>query len=225
VTVDSILALPQKALAVTGALSFQQFLQRMPALAPALRRRLSEIRLPVAAQTALINYPDHLNCVALVSEDSPETLVVVPILVHIAAASPRLLLTFLCDTDDLSGLAALLEEFDLVGELGELDLPQLFIFDEEWNFQAQWGPHPKAADPYLDEWFERHPEYAALELEETQTAQVEYARLFDQLTQEMRVWYNSGLNHACVDEICALLTNLLEESAGDEGDDEDEEVR
>jgi hypothetical protein len=215
---EKALPLPQKAMVFTTGLTFQELLARSPVLAPALRSRLHEIRLSLDAQEFLVNYPDHLNCLVLLNEESPETLVVVPILVRIGETCPRLLMTLVCDNDDLSALAALTDEFDLAGALNEMDLPQLLIFDEEWNFQGQWGPHPKAAEPYLDDWFERHPQYEVLENDETPEAQTQYAVLLDKLTHEMRVWYNSSLNRACVGEVCVLLAGLLEEAATDEGE-------
>lgn len=215
--IDKMLPLPQKALAFTACLTVQEFLDARPLL----RQRLAEIRMAVSDQEFLTYYPDYLNCLILLNEESPETLVVVPILMRLAAACPRMVLNVVRDTDDLSGVAALVEEAELPSRISEIDLPQLLIFDEEWIFEAQWGPHPKAAEAYLDEWFERHPEYETLESEETLQAQQQYAHLLDRLTQEMRVWYNSNLNRACVSEICALLASLLDENTPDESEDEE----
>jgi hypothetical protein len=207
-----------RSLALAAAQSYEAFLESSPQLAPILRSRQSEIRIPWEEQDLLVNYPDHLHWVILLSEEAPETVVVVPILVRLATLSPRFALRILRDTDDLSGLNALVDDLDLLGSLSEVALPLLLIFDDEWQLQAQWGPHPQAIEPYLDEWFERHPEYEALAESNLPADQVRYASLLAQLTQEMRTWYNSGLNRACCAEVCALLTGLLDEA------DEEEEL-
>jgi hypothetical protein len=138
------------------------------------------------------------------------------VLVAIATSSPRFTLQVVRDTDDLTGLDRLVEELDLAGAVNELDLPLLLLFDEEWNYQGQWGPHPQEAEHQLDEWFGQHPDYETLAESETAAAQASYAALLDQLTHEMRVWYNSGLNTACVREVRQLLAGLLDDEAVDE---------
>ncbi|MCX6044597.1 MAG: thioredoxin family protein [Chloroflexi bacterium] len=212
------LRVQQKALAFTSSLTFREFLEKSPTIAPLLRGRYQEVRIPLAEQTFLLTYPDILNFIVIVNEESPDTLVVLPILVRMAAASPHFWLGILRDTDDLSMVDALIDEIDFAEDLGDLDLPLLLVFDEEWNFQGQWGPHPQEAERYLEEWFENHPEYAKLAEGETLIAQKTYATLLNQLTHEMRAWYNSDLNRACFLEIRELLAGLLEETEADEQD-------
>ncbi|MEZ4608865.1 MAG: hypothetical protein R2838_01170 [Caldilineaceae bacterium] len=44
------------------------------------------------------------------------------------------------DDGELALLDTLLDDINLSEDLDELDLPQLFVFDEEWQFlQEQWG--------------------------------------------------------------------------------------
>jgi hypothetical protein len=210
------LLIQQKALAFTSSLTFREFLEKSPTVAPLIRRRYHEIRIPLAEQTFFLTYPDTLNFIVLVSEESPDTLVVLPILVRMAAASPHFWLGILRDNDNLSMLDALIDEIDFNEDLGDIDLPLLLVFDEEWNFQGQWGPHPQEAERHLEEWFEHHPEYAKLAEDDTVAAQKTYAILLDQLTHEMRAWYNSDLNRACFQEIRELLAGLLEETELDD---------
>ncbi|CAN5873329.1 hypothetical protein BH10CHL1_BH10CHL1_36320 [soil metagenome] len=210
------LLVQQKAIAFTSSLTFREFLEKSPTIAPLLRGRYQEVRIPLAEQTFLLTYPDILNFIVLVNEESPDTLVVLPILVRMAAASPHFWLGILRDSDDLSMLNALIDEIDFAEDLGDLDLPLLLVFDEEWNFQGQWGPHPHEAERYLEEWFENHPEYAKLAEDETPLAQKTYATLLNQLTHEMRTWYNSDLNQACFLELRELLAGILEEPEADE---------
>jgi len=206
---DEILALPARALAFTAASSFTQFLTSVPALAPLLRRRLQEIHLRREDQDFFSQYPDFLNGIILLNEDMPETVAVVPVLLRVAQVCPRLTLHLLHETENLSALARLVDDF----ELSELDLPQLFLFDEEWNLQGQWGPHPQEAEPYLDDWFAGHPNYDALAESDAPADQAHYLRLIQQLTHEMRVWYNSGLNQAAAAELRTLFTSLQDDDS------------
>jgi hypothetical protein len=215
-----VLTLPPKAIAGHIGPTFREFLANAPALAPMLQTRAHEIRIPWDTQDFLINYPDVLHWVIVLSEETPETVVVVPILVRIAQLSSRFTLQIMRDSEAQNLLGGLATELELNGDLSEVDLPLLLIFDEEWEFQSQWGPHPEAAERYLDEWFGRHPEYETLAESEALADQETYNALLDKLTHEMRVWYNSGLNKACIREIHTLLASLL-----DEGDEDDADVR
>jgi hypothetical protein len=210
------LPVQQKAVAFTTSLTFREFLDLSPTLATFLQQRYDEVRLPLPAQTFFLTYPDVLNFIVLVNEESPDTWVVLPILVRIARSSPHFTLRILRDSDDLSMLATLAEELDLNENLAELDLPLLLIFDEEWEFQGQWGPHPQEAERYLEEWFERNPAYETLAEADTPVAQQNYAALLEELTHEMRVWYNTDLNYACAQEVQELLASLIEEGEPEE---------
>lgn len=214
---EKVLELPPKAVAGHIGPTFREFLANAPTLAPLLQARTNEIRIPWDTQDFLINYPDILHWVVVLSEDTPETVVVVPILVRIAQLSSRFTLQMMRDSEAQNLLGSLAEALELNGDLSEVDLPLLLIFDEEWEFQAQWGPHPEVAERYLDEWFGRHPEYETLAESEEPVDQATYSDLLDKLTHEMRVWYNSGLNKACIREIHTLLANLLEEDDEEDG--------
>lgn len=211
-----VLTLPPKVIAGHIGPTFGEFLANAPTLAPLLAARAHEIRLPWDTQDFLINYPDVLHWVVVLSEDTPETVVVVPILVRIAQLSTRFTLQIVRDSEAQSLLSGLAEDLEPNGDLSEIDLPLLLIFDEEWEFQAQWGPHPEAAERYLDEWFGRHPEYETLAESEAALDQEIYGALLEKLTHEMRVWYNSGLNKACIREIHTLLATLLAENDEEE---------
>ena len=133
-----LLPVHQKALALTSCLTIQEFLGSSPAVAPLLLRRYHEIRIPLAEQTFFLTYPDVLHFIVVVNEESPDTLVVLPILMRLAAASPRFQLGILREYDDFSLLDGVVDEIDFQEDLGEIDLPLLLIFDEEWDFQGQW---------------------------------------------------------------------------------------
>lgn len=205
-----------RSLTFTAGRSFDEYLTDVPAMTLYLRRRLREIRIPVADQDFFVSYPDALHFIIVLNDDSPETAVVVPILAAIAQRSPRFTLQVMRDTDDLTDLSRLVDEIDLGGIIAEMGLPLLLIVDEEGIFQGQWGPHPQAAEQYLDEWFEARPEYDGLAESDDPVAQASFAKLLDELTFEMRTWYNSGLNQACISEVRALLTSLLDDEAPDE---------
>ncbi|MBK8047127.1 MAG: hypothetical protein IPK16_08390 [Anaerolineales bacterium] len=84
-------------------------------------------------------------------------------------AGARLQLRILSDEEDLSPLTILLPDVDLGAAYEEWDLPQFFLFDEDWELQGQWGPRPAAAEPKLEAWLAAHPEYERLIEEETAT--------------------------------------------------------
>lgn len=208
-------ALSIKSLVFTSARTFEEFLELSPVYGDLIRRRAAEVRLPADAQHYFATFPDTLYFIALVSQDDPDTVAVLPILAVIAAASPRFELRVICDEDDLTRLDLLVDDIDLENELDDLDLPLLVVLDEEWTYQDSWGPRPAAADPYLDRWLEAHPEYEQLADEEDDAAQDAYAALLEELAYEMRVWYNSGLDQACVEEIKALLAASRADNGGD----------
>ena len=172
-----------------------------------LRNRYAETRLPSQLQALLVTYPDTINIVALVTAEDPDTMAVLPIVARLADACPRMELRIWGDEDDPAPLTLLLPDVDPAA-MEEWDLPLFFLFDDEWELAAQWGPRPAAAERPLEEWMARHPEYAALADEDTPEAQQPYATLAAQLVYEMRVWYNSGLAQACLDEWFDLLNGL-----------------
>lgn len=214
-----VLPVRNKSMATFVSQSFEDFLATAPALEGAIRRRLLEIRISPADQDFFVYYPDVLNFFLLLSEESPETVVVAPILVRLAQCSPRFTLSVLRDSDDLTSLDRIVDELDLVSALSEIELPLLLVFDEEWNFQCSWSGHPQQADRNLEEWFARHPEYDLLAESDAPADEAQFGVLLEKLTHEMRVWYNSGLNEACIAEVRALLAALLEDDTAEDEDD------
>ncbi len=194
-----------KVLAFSRALSYGEFVRRSPRFARLLRTRYDETRLGPAVQLAAVAFPETLNILALISEEDPDTLAVLPIIARLADAGPRLQLRILCDEDDLSPLATLAPDLDLATLIDEWDLPQFLCFDEDWYQQAQWGPRPGSADVQVEKWLEAHPEYEALAEDDTPEGRDRYLALVDKLLAEMRVWYNSGLTASCLDEWLELL--------------------
>lgn len=210
-----VLPVQQKIFAVTSGLSAAEFLAATPGLAKLVNQRYQEVRIPTPIQDYLINYPDQLTFALLLSEEAPETPIILPIWMRIAQLSSRFTLRIFRDTDNLNLLNQLLEEIDLHEELGELELPLCFLFDEEWNQQGQWGPHAQGAEPYFDRWFEQHSDYETLADDETPEAQQRYAALINDLIYQMRVWYNSELDRVTLQEIRDLFATLREEEEGE----------
>lgn len=212
--IESIKALPiqQKAFAITANMTFPEYLEQLPQeMRQFMQMRRAEVRLSPEQQDYLLNYADILNFVMLVSDEAPETAIILPIIARFVANSPRFSLHVLRDTDELSMLDAAVDELELEEDDTELDLPLLLLFDEEWNYQAQWGSQPEAAEAYLDEWLERHPTYEELADSDDTDDQDQYWQLTDTLLFEMRMWYNSKLDKECIAEICQLLAKLSEE--------------
>lgn len=200
--------------------SFTAFADQSERYADLLHSRYREARLAPAEQAFFATYPDTLHFLALVAADTPDTIAVLPVLARIVEASLRFDLRIVPDDDVLRpDFAAMLGEAAAGSENDDLELPLLFLLDEDWQLQEQWGPHPQAAAAYVDGWLQRHPEYETLAEDETPAAQEQYAALSYQLVHEMRLWYNSALGAACVAELHALLNGLQaeqgEEDAGD----------
>lgn len=205
------LPIHQKAFTVTAMMALSEYLSTLaPEQRQFMRIRMNEVRLPPNHQEFLLSYPDVLNLVILVSDDAPETAIIVPITEHLTAASPRLTLRIVRDTDDLTMLEAAVDDLIVDDENG-IDLPQLFVFDEEWNYQAQWGPQPEKAEAYLEQWLEMHPTYESFAESDDLEEQDMYWQLTDQLLYEMRMWYNSGLDKECIREVCELLATLIDD--------------
>ena len=216
-----LLPVQQKIFAFTTGLTATEFLAATPTLAKLVQQRYQEVRIPTPVQDFFINYPDQLNFALLLSEEAPETPMILPLWMRIAQLSRRFALRIFRDTDNLNLLNQLLEEVDLHEELGDLELPLCFLLDEEWNQQSQWGPHAQAADPYFDQWFEQHSDYETLADDEAPEAQRRYAALINDLIYQMRVWYNSELDRATLQEIRDLFASLREEEET-EGSGEEE---
>lgn len=194
-----------KLLAYGRGLRFGEFASRSEHFSRLLRTRYAETRLRPAVQWAAAAFPETMNILAVVSEEDPETLAVLPVVARLAAAGPRIVLRILGDEDDLAPLAVLAPELDAANMLNEWDLPQFLCFDEDWFLQAQWGPRPNAAESQVEAWLASHPEYEVLADDETALGQEQYAALVEELLYEMRVWYNSGLAQNCLDEWLELL--------------------
>jgi hypothetical protein len=149
--------------------------------------------------------------VAVVTEGDPDTAAVLPIVARLVEASVRFDMRIVEDEDEetLRPLALFLPDLDMTAAIEEWDLPQIFVFDEDWELQAQWGPRPTAADAMVDAWLAANPEYETLAGDDSAAAMAAHAALTHTLLYEMRVWYNSGLTRACLDEWRDLLTGLL----------------
>lgn len=204
-----------KSLAYTSASSLEEFLAFEIDDSQRYGVRLQEVRIDADAQLFFNSYPDTLYFVLLVTVDDPDTLAVLPIVARIAASSPRFGLRILRDDADLSLMNMLVDEVDFLEDLDDLDLPQLYVFDEEWQLQEQWGPRPQEAEAYLESWLEQHPEYEALD-DDSEA----YGAVVTALNNEMRLWYNSGLTQACVAEIWQLLAGLQSDNDSDETNDD-----
>jgi hypothetical protein len=209
---------PEKTLAYGGALTFAEYLAESHHR-DFLEMRGREIRLLPDDQLYFALYPDVGHWLVVVADDSPETLVVLPVLTRVADHAPRLTLRVVREEDAPELLGVLADEG--VALLQDADLPLLFCFDEEWHFQETWGPHPQAFDPLWERWLGEHPAFETLAEDESPAGHAEYARLVEQLLYAQRLWYNSGLNHAVAQELHQLLARWHDESADDgvEGDE------
>jgi hypothetical protein len=190
---------------------FSEFANRATNYGELLQMRFDEARLPADLQELASRFPDTLHIVAVVTEGDPDTAAVLPIVARLVESSMRFDMRIVEDEDEetLRPLALFLPDLDMAAALDEWDLPQIFVFDEDWELQAQWGPRPTAADAMVDAWLAANPEYETLAGDDSPTAMAAHAALTHTLLYEMRVWYNSGLTRACLDEWRDLLMGLL----------------
>lgn len=198
--------------------TYAHFVQDQPDGGRLLEQRYGETRLLPALQDRMVNYPDTLSVLALVDGEDPDTVAVLPIIARLIDTSPRVQLRVLADDEDLTPLAMLATDLDINAGLEEWDLPQFFVFDEEWELQGQWGPRPAAAERNLEAWLGRYPEYEALADDESDAGLQRFTELTHKLIQEMRIWYNSGLAADCQTEFYGLLASLQVPDDADEGD-------
>lgn len=207
----------EKALAFTTAMTAHEFMDCASSYGPIMRRRRDEVRLQPTDQIFFATFPDALHFLMIVTAEDPDTVAMLPVLQAVVESGPRFDLRLLTDEDDLSCLNPLVEELGLAENLDDFDLPLLLVFDEEWQLRGQWGPRPQAAESYLEAWLEQHPEYDSLADSDAEADQAAYSDLMNRLVHTMRVWYNSGLNQACIAEFRDLVASVAEEDdAGDE---------
>ncbi|HAJ35307.1 MAG TPA: hypothetical protein DCL15_06395 [Chloroflexi bacterium] len=213
----AILLAGDKALAVAHGMTFAEYCQVQADRGRLLRMRYDETRLLPALQAGMIDYPDALVIVALVTAEDPDTTAVLPVIARLLAASCRVQLRIFTDAD-VRPLTTLLPDIDLSVALEEWDLPQFLVFDDEWELQTQWGPRPEQAERNLLEWLSRYPEYETLADDESVIAQERFSALTTKLIHEMRVWYNSSLAAACQREFYDILAALLAPDEMSEGE-------
>lgn len=178
--------------------TFAEYLVLVPQSRSLLETRLREVRIPPDDLSFFVAYPRRTRLLAVVSDDSPSTLVVLPVIAHVAEQSPRLDLRVVREAEAADLLAALTGEAQAGDFLADAALPRLLIFDDQWQIQAHWGPHPKEIDAYR----------ARRQPAQTNPTPHTPAHQTDQLTQELRLWYNSGLNDHCIAELRTLLAAL-----------------
>lgn len=179
-------------------LTFAEYLALVPQSRSLLETRLREIRIPPDDLFFFVAYPRRTRLLAVVADDTPSTVVVLPVIAHVAAQSPRLDLRVVREAEAADLLIALTGDAQAGDLLTDAALPRLLIFDDQWQIHALWGPHPKEIESYR----------ARGQSPDTNPAQHAPAQEHDRLTHELRLWYNSGLNERCAAELRALLAAL-----------------
>ncbi len=200
----------EPAIAFGQGMAFQAYLRSLPLeTRHFMRCRAAWTRLSPEDQAFFATYPLEIRMVILVSDEMPDSMLVTPVIHRIAQSGPRLSLSIVCDDMDLVPLNEMLEEMDLATDLEEVDLPLLFLFDEEWHQVGTWGPRPRAAEERLEAWMAANPSYARLLAQEGEADTAELHRLMAELIAQMSLWYNDDLTQATVDEIRELLAALV----------------
>lgn len=214
---------PATAVSLLG-LTFSEYVENYPGYSKLLATRYDEARIPAKAQEHLVQYPENLHLIFIVEDENPDTVAILPLLQRIADCCTRFRFYIVPAERDLTHIDQLLTDGDLDEELSEMELPLLLLFDDDWNFRLSWGPRPEAADGYLVQWLEDNPTYEVLATDDSAENQNAYLALFHDLMYSMRLWYNSGLQEKCVDELCSLFAALQEQNSSDEIDELENEL-
>lgn len=191
-------------------------LARMEPADPLLLRRMTETRLTATLQERCTDFPDPLLMLAVIGADLPDTIGVLPLWVALARACPRGELRVVGE-EEYPLLERLLGGGETAFDPYALEMPVLLFLDEELQLQAQWGPRPQAAEAFVEEWLAQHPDFERLAEEESEEGIAAFAALNRNLGEQMRIWYNSGLDKAACDELEALLASLQSDADAGEG--------
>ncbi len=213
---ETPIPMDEPAIAFGQGMAFKAYLRSLPPQTRHfMRGRAAWTRLAPEDQAFFATYPLETRMVILVSDEMPDSMLVTPVIHRIAQSGPRLSLSIVCDDMDLVPLNEMLEEMDLATDLEEVDLPLLFLFDEEWHQVGTWGPRPRAAEERLEAWMAAHPNYAHLLAQEGVADSTELHRLMAELIVQMSLWYNDDLTQATVDELRELLAALADNGEAD----------
>ncbi len=189
--------------------TFSEYLEMVPQNRELFETRLGEIRIPPDDLLFFVTYPQAVRMVVVVADDSPSTLVVLPVIAHVAAQSKRLDLRVVREPDAAALLARLTGDPQAGRTLAERSLPRLLVLDKQGQVQAAWGPHPAGIESYSADGDSEQP----LQPQDNTDSPPKQR---ERLIQEMRLWYNSGLDKQCVAELHTLLAALLpEQDAGE----------
>jgi hypothetical protein len=205
---------PEKTLIYSRATTYSEYVEAS-LRQDFLEIRSREIRLLAEEQAYFTAYPDLTHWLVVAADDSPDTLVALPVVAHVAERVPGLTLRVIREEEAAHLLPALVDDPALLASWAEADLPLLLSFDDEWQFQEQWGPHSQAIEPFLDKWLAENGDYEGLAEDESPAGQLAYGRLLERLLYEMRMWYNSSLNQACGVELRGLLARWHDENGDD----------
>ena len=192
--------------------SLQEALLRMEEDSSLLLARIGEGRISTELQLRCSEFPDPLLMLAIVSFDIPDVVGVLPLWNQMANSCPRAELRIV--TDEEMPLLERILNSDSPLDLDALEMPLLLLLDEEFHVQAQWGPRPLAAERYIEEWLARHPDFESQAEDESPEGSAAFAALTLDLTQYMRIWYNSTLDAESSVELERLLASLQGEPEG-----------
>lgn len=195
-----------------SAWTYDEYVGAYSGLADRMEARQREVRLDVDDQLYFCTLPQFAHMVVVAEPDSPSTIAILPLLVRIARSSPRLCLWALDKGDGMKLLRELVDAPELSQSLSRRELPLVVLLDAGCRYLGDWGPQPAGMAERMAAWHKRHPEWESCLRGELPDEQSDCcAALAEDLTNEMRLWFNSGLAQECVAEIRALLAAVQEE--------------
>lgn len=185
-------------------LTIQTLMDQMDVNQAAMRRRVASVKLSKAEQNRLMALNVPRRILVLTEEWCSDCLMNLPILVHIAEASPNLELRFFVRKDwpDLRLYFNIRDIFSL---------PTVQVMDENFLPLGVWIERPQAAHQRLAEWKAANPEmeHTRRRADLTSDQKREMMRAFnDRLLGEMESWYDQGLQSETIREVTDLLAEL-----------------
>lgn len=151
--------------------------------------------------TRLARIQKPLKLAVLTEEWCKDCQMNIPILMRMAQTNPNLDLRLFTRKDWIGFKKYLADQ-------GILSIPTLVILEEAYKQLGVWVERPKAVAEAVDRWHEAHPEVEEMRHRFDIDAAEKQAKLHafsDELTAEMRQWYDAGLQSETVREVTELL--------------------
>jgi hypothetical protein len=182
-------------------LSAVDFITGMTKHQPIMRERFQTVRLNEEEHAWFARLPQRIY-MAVVTEDwCTDCLMNLPILAEIASTTPKITMRVFI-RNQWPALRAFYGSYNIQS------IPVATFLDEKFNLLGHWIERPQAAHLKLVEWKEAHPEIEIIRRRADISADEKrelLAKASASLLDEMRSWYDTGLQSETVREVALLL--------------------